>query len=74
MASLEFKSKPAAVKYVESLGYVYHDKGFSGDGGYGSRLYFKKPNTPVNQYGAPLQTATVSKVGRSWMTYEFKGA
>lgn len=72
-------TKAAAVNAVKAAGYtVLHSKGESGDHGYGSRLYFAKPNGPVNQHGWPLERGEVSKVGRVWaytiFTHEEKAA
>lgn len=63
---MEFiKTKAAAKKAVIVQGFTVHfDTGESGDGGYGSREYFTKLDAQKNEFGFPLQYATISKVGR----------
>jgi hypothetical protein len=63
-------TKREAIKKVQAAGYTeFQGEGESGDHGYGSRLYYAKPNAPVNRFNVPLNIATVSKVGREWLTY-----
>lgn len=63
----EFKTKAEATKAVTSRGYVHTDTGQSGDGAYGSREYFEKPNCARNQFGAAMDIAVISKVGGRWL-------
>lgn len=67
-------SKNQAIAEVVRLGYrIHYNTGESGDHGYGSRLYYKRADAPLNDYGYPLKGhATVSKVGRKWFISEFK--
>jgi hypothetical protein len=66
--------KQQAINEVRAKGYTVKDgEGESGDHGYGSRLYFSKPDSPRNRYNVPLVTAVVSKVGRDWLTSYFDG-
>lgn len=68
-------TKSQAIAQLKALGYtVLFDTSSSGDYGYGSRLYFKHPEAPVNQYGYPLRMyGTVSKVkGNQWQVGVFQ--
>lgn len=62
-----FAKKTQAIAAVKAQGYTHHEgTGESGDHGYGSREYFSKPGCARNTWGAALDTADVSKVGRVW--------
>lgn len=66
----QFRTKAAATHAVLALGYIEHTgTGESGDAGYGSREYYARPNCELNQYGVPMDTATVSKVGHFWRAH-----
>ncbi len=66
-------TKAAARQQVHDRGYTEHyDTGSCGDGGYGSRLYFKKPDAKHNRYGQPTEHATLSRLGRGWYVSVFE--
>jgi hypothetical protein len=68
----KFKNKSEAKKAVIGKGYTVHSStGSSGDYAHGSREYFHKPDSKLNDYGMPLQHATISKVGSDWYLSEF---
>jgi hypothetical protein len=72
-----FASKHAAATYCkQTLGHsVHYDSGQSGDGGWGSREYFKAPDAPLNEYGFPVdKCSTISRVGRFWHVSDFSKA
>ncbi len=63
----QFERKSDAIAACKAAGYTVDDGvGRSGDFPNGSRLYFSKPDSPRNQYGAPLQSAIVSYVSGAW--------
>lgn len=69
-----FASRINAINYAKrQLGHtVHYDTGFSGDCGYGSRLYFCAPDAPKNEFGVPQDNhSTVSLVGRRWFVSDF---
>lgn len=60
-------TRAAAQKFVKAAGFTeFHAYSESGDHGYKSREYWKKPGCEVNQYGCPMGMACISKVGRQW--------
>jgi len=69
-------SKPEARRFVAEHGFPDHfNTGECGDGGYGSRLYFRRgPEAPKNEAGWPIETATISRLGRVWHATIFEGA
>jgi len=69
-----FASRINAINYVKrQLGHtVHYDTGFSGDGGFGSRLYFCAPDAPRNEFGMPIDKhSTVSRVGNRYYVSDF---
>lgn len=71
MHMTEFPNLIAARAGVIAAGYVIKEGvGEAGDYGYGSREYWKHPDSPVNQYGNPLWTATISKMPGGWCTFD----
>lgn len=62
--------KADAIAEVKARGYTHHfDTGESGDCGYGSRLYFRRPGLQVTP---TINTATVSQVpGAGWLSSYF---
>lgn len=71
-----FANKAAARKAILALGYTDHYlTGQCGDGGHGSREYYKAPNAELNEYGAPVtKHGTISKVGKRWALADFNPA
>lgn len=60
-------AKASARRFVTEAGYTEHfDSGECGDGGHGSRLYFRKPNAPANEHGWPLQLGQVDRLEGQW--------
>lgn len=58
-----YSSKALALRAVKALGYTVRDSiSSSGDWGYGSRVYYRKPDSAKNQFGAYVDVASVSKV------------
>jgi len=68
-------TKRQCIKKIQAKGYTEQTgEGASGDCGWGSRLYFKKPGARLNEFGHPLEHATASKVpGRGWLPSYFGG-
>jgi hypothetical protein len=68
-------TKVAAERLIAQEGYPEQfDTGECGDGGYGSRLYFRKgPDAPTNEFGWPLEHATLSRLGGYWHAAIFEG-
>lgn len=74
MTTMKFASKNAAAQYCKkALGHAMHyDTGQCGDGGWGSREYFRAFDAPLNPYGFPLDKhSTISRVGRFWIVSDF---
>lgn len=60
----EFPTKAKGIAFLKSKGYTeLVETTESGDHGYGSRLYYKNPETG--------RVASVSKVGKPWFVSEF---
>lgn len=63
----DFPSKSKAKAYVKSLGFTeLFDTTESGDHGYGSREYYRKPGGFVKGVDAGVW-ACISKVGPDWL-------
>lgn len=63
----QHRSKHEALARVRKHGYTEHfDTGEAGDGGYGSRLYYCRPDPVRNCFGQPLEVATLSRVAGAW--------
>ena len=53
--------------FCTGVGVVAQVEWENGDHGQGSRLYFRWPDGPLNQFGAPLDTCNASRFpGRGW--------
>lgn len=66
----EFYSKHEAAKYCRNvLGHTDHfGTGQCGDGGWGSREYFRAPDAPKNKYGVTSDKySSISRIGRKWI-------
>lgn len=62
-----YTTKSAAVKALADLGYTKHIySGECGDGGWGSREYYAKPDF-THEEGRLDYQATASKVGHEWL-------
>jgi len=69
MHMTEFPNLIAARAGVIAAGYTIKEGvGQAGDYAYGSREYWKHPDSPVNEYNVPLWTATISKIPGGWCT------
>ncbi len=68
-----FKTKAAAKKQIATLGYSIHfDTGSCGDRAHGSREYFRKPTSVMNEFGFPkTEHATISRLPKGWVISEF---
>jgi hypothetical protein len=67
MATKNVKTKAAARALAKGSGYtVHHETSESGNHGHGSREYWARPGSAVNQYGRPLDMVTLSRVGSVW--------
>jgi hypothetical protein len=66
-------TKREALKIVEGLGYTHHfATGEAGDEGFGSRLYYKHPDAPLNEFGMPTDLhGTVSLSPDGWYVSDF---
>lgn len=62
----QYTTRQQATKALAAQGYSVHvGEGASGDGPWGSRVYFKRPGEyPDNDY---QHSASISKVGRVWL-------
>lgn len=68
ITGVQFATKREAQTFARQQGYtVLHDRGESGDGGYGSREYWTYAGCPQNAFGWPMDTLWLSKVGRVWI-------
>lgn len=66
-----FKSVTAARKAVIAAGFTKHEGvGQAGDYAYGSREYYSRPGCEVNQFGCPMEIATISKMPGGWCTFD----
>lgn len=60
-------TKKAAVRRLFNAGFTEHvDTSESGDFGPGSREYYARPDTPLNDHGWPIETANVSRITSGW--------
>lgn len=68
MSLLGPMTKAEAVAHAAERGLTQHyNTGECGDGGYGSRLYYREPGSAENQYGQPLRHADLSRLpGLGW--------
>lgn len=67
-------SKASARQAIVGAGYTeLYDTGSCGDYAHGSRVYYKKPDAPLNRFGIPITGhGTISKIGRSqWAVSTF---
>jgi len=71
MHMTEFPNLIAARAGVIAAGYTIKEAvGEAGDYGFGSREYWKHPDSPANPYGNPLWMATISKMPGGWCTFD----
>ena len=60
-------TKSAARAAVKAAGFTVLDGvSSSGDYAHGSREYYARPNAPKNQYGATMETVSISKLPGCW--------
>lgn len=66
-------SKTDAIRAMHELGYKeLFMTGYAGDGPHGSRLYFKSPDAPLNEFGMPMDLhGTISRHGSLWYVSDF---
>lgn len=66
-------TKAQALKAAAARGFTKFDGASeNGDNGPGSRLYYSRPDSPLNQYGAPLVYAQINRTrGKCWSVSYF---
>lgn len=69
-------AKERAISALHAEGYtVLHETGSCGDGGHGTRLYYRRPDAPLNTFGWPVAGyATISFVAGQWLISRFRDA
>lgn len=61
-------TKSDARNAVKAKGYtIHHETSSCGDYAHGSREYWAKSGSDVNQFGRPNQMATISKLSTGWV-------